>query len=98
MSCFAELTTEQVAFMVAYKADKAVVSYDEINKILEVFHLNGKNTKEVASARNSVVRLYAEIRSNARANGDWELFDRMNNNMSAMTCAFDVCMVGNCSY
>jgi len=89
---FAQLTAAQIAFCVSFDANRMVLSFDDVDTIHDVFGINGLTNADIVVIRNSVVKLMSAIMSEARKRSNWELFDKINSNMSAITMALDMGM------
>lgn len=58
-----KLTNEQIDFLKTYcPSDEHITSWNECNLITDKLALKGISTDELRSIRNSVVRLYSELR------------------------------------
>lgn len=91
---FATLTQENINFLKSLHIGEEFVSQDEVTEIEDAFDLKAKDEDELRSIRNSVVRFYADIKSEARKNYDWFTFDMMHNNMSGVTAVIDNILYG----
>ena len=92
MECkFASLTVEQVAYLVSADVDAMIVTHSKIREIENVFDLCNPELdgEGITAIRNRVVDTLAQLTSNARERGNFELFQQLHNNMSGITAVID---------
>lgn len=93
MKCkFANLTVEQVAYLVSADIDPVVVTYDEMREIEAVLGLCDKEA-DLTAIRNSVVDTLGALTSKAAERGNFELFQQLQANMSGITATIDHVMM-----
>ena len=92
---FAKLTVEQVAYLVSADVDDMVVTHRKIREIEDMFDLCNPelDADGITAIRNSVVDTPAQLTSNARERGNFELFQQLHNNMSGITAVIDNMMM-----
>ena len=86
---FAELNEWQTEYILGASFGTHYISSLEVKQIRENVELEGRHGHELQAIRNSVVRLLADAGSTARTDGDWDTFDRLHNNMMAITAVID---------
>lgn len=90
MECkFAELTTEQVAYLVSANIGKHFITFDEIEEAKDALGLRNLGEADLVAVRNSVVDILGTLTSNAIGHDNWELFQQLQANMSGITTAID---------
>lgn len=88
-AAFAELTEKQIDYIESAQFDRMIVTKSDIAEATEVLELEGKAHEQLTAIRNAVVRHLADLKAAKRDTGDWAEFDRLSNNISAITCAID---------
>ena len=89
MECkFADLTIEQLTYLVSANIDRHIVTYDQMREIEDMFDLRDRDTDRMA-VRNSVVDTLGVLASNARERGNFDLYQQLQNNMSGITATID---------
>ena len=86
---FAELTERQTEYILGAQFKRHYITHLEIKQVNENLDLEGRSDDELHAIRNSVVSLLADASSEARSDEDWANFDRLNNNMMAITAVID---------
>lgn len=86
---FAELDDKQVDYILGAQFKRRYITHLEIKQVNESLGLDGRSADELHAIRNSVVSLLADASSEARSDEDWAAFDRLHNNMMAITAVID---------
>lgn len=98
MECkFANLTTEQVAYLITADIDPIVVPYAKMREIEAMFGLYDKDA-DLMAIRNSVVDTLGALTSKAVERGNFDLYEQLQANMSGITAVIDHMMfaTGRC--
>lgn len=88
-AAFAELTEKQINYIEGAEFDRMIVTKTDIAEASEALELDGKTHEELTAIRNAVVKHLANLKGIRRDAGDWGEFDRLNTNLSAITCIID---------
>ena len=89
MECkFADLTIEQLTYLVSANIDRHIVTYDQMREIEDMFDLRDRDTDRMA-IRNSVVDTLGALTSKAIERGNIELYEQLQANMSGITATID---------
>lgn len=89
MECkFADLTIEQVTYLVSAGIDRFVVTYSQMREIERVFGLLD-DAADLTAIRNSVVDTLGALTSKAVERDNFELYQQLQNNMSGVTATID---------
>lgn len=90
MECkFADLTIEQVAYLISADIHPYIVSYNKMREIEETFDLYDKDAEDLTAIRNSVVDTLGTLTSKAIERHNVELYEQLQANMSGITATID---------
>lgn len=96
MECkFADLTIEQVTYLVSADIDPVVVPYRKMREIEDVFGLcnEGLDGFDLMAIRNSVVDTLGALTSKAIERKNFDLYEQLQANMSGITAVIDHVMI-----
>lgn len=96
MECkFADLTIEQVTYLVSADIDPIVVTYKKMREVEDVFDLCNKELDgfDLMAIRNSVVDTLGVLTSKAIERRNIELYEQLQANMSGITAVIDHVMM-----
>lgn len=90
MECrFAELTVEQVAYLVSADIDRHIITFKKMEEVKDVLALRDLGEADLVAVRNSVVDILGTLTSNAIERGNFDLFQQLQANMSGITATID---------
>lgn len=89
---FADLTPEQVSYLEGAGIGPVFVTPDQEEAVDRGLGLRDLDREGMRAVRNSVVRHLAPLATQARENGDWDLFDQLHANMSGICAVIDLRM------
>ena len=97
MECkFADLTIEQVAYLVSADINPVFVTFKKMREVEDVFGLC-EDGVDLLAIRNSVVDTLGTLTSKAIERGNVELYEQLQANMSGITATIDhLMMVKGC--
>lgn len=96
MECkFADLTIEQVTYLVSADIDRCIVTYKQMREIEDVFGLcdEGLDGFDLMAIRNSVVDTLGALTSKAIERKNFDLYEQLQANMSGITATIDHVMI-----
>lgn len=71
-----------------------IILEDKINKITDILELNERNTMGLQNLRDFTVMYLSGLTTEARIDGDMELFDKLRDCSSAVSHIIDTIMIG----
>ena len=94
MECkFADLTIEQVSYLVSANIDRCIVTIEKMHEIAEVLDLYHQGEEELIAIRNSVVDTLGALTSKAIERGNFKLYEQLQANMSGIVATIDHIMI-----
>lgn len=94
MECkFADLTIQQVTYLVSADIHPYIVTGEKMNEIAEVFDLHNQSEEDLMAIRNSVVATLGALTSEEIKLGNVKLYEQLQANMSGITATIDHVMM-----
>ena len=90
MECkFADLTIEQVSYIVGADINQHIVTIEKMHEIAEALCLYHKSDEDLTAVRNSVVDTLGTLITKAIERKNFKLHEQLQANMSGITATID---------
>jgi hypothetical protein len=86
---FAKLSGKQYGELLALEIGDMFIRKAQVVEVRHTLELMDKSHEELQAIRNSIVRYFGAMSSQARELGDVELFNQVHNTMSGVTAVID---------
>ena len=92
---FAKLSASQFGYLMTLEIGDLFIKKAQVVEVRHCLHLMDKDNEELQAIRNSVVRYFGKLTSEAREMGDVKLFNQFHNTMSGVTAVIDELVYSN---
>lgn len=86
---FAKLNAKQFGALMSLEIGDLFITKAQMAEVRNVLELDGKDAEELNAIRNTIVRYFGRLTSEAITMGDVEFYTQVHNTMSGTTAVID---------